>query len=185
MDIFKFPFLSEVWGTVSEWVMVVVTGFTAYYLYQTLQSQKEVQKAQNRLLEIEQVRLRKQFESKLQYSLCQTAEIPQEIRNDVISIAVKNISENPALNFNVKYPLNKKIEIVNIRPHPIDLISNKEFPILHFLIKSPDRNSIYGFEFFVRYEDEIGTKYSQEVYFSLSEKEERKIQTSMPLMIVN
>ncbi|MDP9076163.1 MAG: hypothetical protein M3O71_01965 [Bacteroidota bacterium] len=42
MDLFKFPFLSDVWGTVSDWVMIAVTTITAIFLYKTLKSQKEV-----------------------------------------------------------------------------------------------------------------------------------------------
>ena len=41
MDIFNFPFLSEIWGTVSDWVMIMVTGITAYFLYKTLYAQKK------------------------------------------------------------------------------------------------------------------------------------------------
>lgn len=43
-SLFEFPFIAEVWGTVSDWVMVCVTAITAYYLYQTLQEQKEFTK---------------------------------------------------------------------------------------------------------------------------------------------
>lgn len=48
----------EIWGTVSDWLMVAVTMLTAYYLYKTLKSQKEVQITQNKLFEIESVRFR-------------------------------------------------------------------------------------------------------------------------------
>ena len=54
MDTFKFLFNSVLWGPVSEWVMIGVTSVTAFFLYRTLQSQKDVQGAQNKLLEIEQ-----------------------------------------------------------------------------------------------------------------------------------
>lgn len=68
MDVFKFPFLAEVWGTVSDWIMIMVTSVTAYFLYKTLRSQKDVQQAQNKLLKIEQIRLREDFKPKLDYS---------------------------------------------------------------------------------------------------------------------
>lgn len=39
-DLSKFPFKSEIWGTVSDWIMVIVTGFTAYYLVKSFEAQK-------------------------------------------------------------------------------------------------------------------------------------------------
>jgi hypothetical protein len=38
------PFHSDVWGNVSEWIMVAVTATTLYYIVKTLNSQQEVQK---------------------------------------------------------------------------------------------------------------------------------------------
>jgi|GEM_PF-4439396 len=52
------PFQSEIWGTVSDWVMIFVTMVTAYYLYRTLQSQKIVQEAQSQITIIENERYR-------------------------------------------------------------------------------------------------------------------------------
>ncbi len=43
-----FYFNAQVWGTVSDWVMIGVTAATAYYLYQTLQSQRETQDLQQK-----------------------------------------------------------------------------------------------------------------------------------------
>lgn len=48
----------DVWGTVSDWAMVIVTGGTLYYLYQTLQSQIAVQKEQQLISKIESYRQR-------------------------------------------------------------------------------------------------------------------------------
>src|SRR5690554_4717363 len=42
--LFEFPFIAEVWGTVSDWVMIFVTAITAYLLWNTLQEQKEFTK---------------------------------------------------------------------------------------------------------------------------------------------
>ncbi|WP_153846287.1 hypothetical protein [Sphingobacterium paramultivorum] len=39
-DLFKFPFDSNVWGTASDWCMVIVTLFTALYLVKTFREQK-------------------------------------------------------------------------------------------------------------------------------------------------
>lgn len=48
-----FFFSAEIWGTVSDWVMIVVTGISLYFLWKTLQSQLEVQSTQTSLAEYE------------------------------------------------------------------------------------------------------------------------------------
>lgn len=42
IQMFQFPYYAEIWGTVSDWIMIVVTALTAYYLYHTLESQNYV-----------------------------------------------------------------------------------------------------------------------------------------------
>ncbi len=39
-DLFTFPFVSTVWGTASDWVMILVTGFTALYLVKSFAEQR-------------------------------------------------------------------------------------------------------------------------------------------------
>ncbi len=48
-----FTFSAEVWGTVSDWVIIAVTGISLYYLRKTLQSQLEVQQMQQQLADYE------------------------------------------------------------------------------------------------------------------------------------
>lgn len=45
-DLFEFPFISNVWGSVSDWLMILVTGVTAIFLYRTLRSQQKTQDLQ-------------------------------------------------------------------------------------------------------------------------------------------
>lgn len=49
-----FPLYAEIWGTVSDWIMIAVTAVTAFFLYKTLNSQRIVQKAQQRITDIEE-----------------------------------------------------------------------------------------------------------------------------------
>lgn len=44
--IYVCSFSAEVWGTVSDWIMIIATVATLIYLRETLQSQKEVMKLQ-------------------------------------------------------------------------------------------------------------------------------------------
>lgn len=52
-DLKNYPHDSEVWGSVSDWAMVLVTAVTAYFIWKTLNSQMDVQKVQNEMLKIE------------------------------------------------------------------------------------------------------------------------------------
>lgn len=42
VQMFQFPYYAEIWGTVSDWGMLFVTGLTALYLIKTFRSQQEV-----------------------------------------------------------------------------------------------------------------------------------------------
>jgi len=68
MDINNFgPVNAEVWGTVSDWVMVGVTGLTAFFLWKTLKSQLKVQEAQLKITQIENQRFI--MDQKLQFDI--------------------------------------------------------------------------------------------------------------------
>lgn len=54
IDLFKFPFNSGVWGTASDWVIILVTSLTAVYLYNSFKAQKESNGIQNKTLEEQQ-----------------------------------------------------------------------------------------------------------------------------------
>lgn len=53
-DLFRLPFDVNVWRTVSDWVMIFVTAITAYYLYQSLKSQREIQLMQQKVTKMEE-----------------------------------------------------------------------------------------------------------------------------------
>lgn len=53
-DLFKYPFHSEVWGSVSDWTMVFVTGFTAYYLIKSFKAQVINNNIQSKTLQEQQ-----------------------------------------------------------------------------------------------------------------------------------
>jgi hypothetical protein len=189
MDLFKFPFHADVWGSVSDWVMILVTAVTAYFLYNTLKSQKEVQQAQNELLTIEQIRLKEQFKPKVEYYefLDGTKErYAHKLKkgSEFLSVAVKNISDNIAINYDFFTPDNPQVEAVEkFFPQP-SLIKGNEYASIHFIIKNiQHKNQIhYGFTFFFFYSDLIGTKYKQRVYCE-KKNGELSIRTHMPGII--
>lgn len=69
MDVNDFgPFQADVWGNVGDWVMIIVTIVTAYYLYQTLNSQNETMYLQKRITDIELHRHRLSIQPKFEVS---------------------------------------------------------------------------------------------------------------------
>lgn len=44
-DLFVFPFKAQVWGTVSDWIIVLITAISAIYIANTLNEQKNINKA--------------------------------------------------------------------------------------------------------------------------------------------
>lgn len=63
----RFP--ADVYGTVSDWVMVIVTLFSAVFIYKTLDSQMTVQNEQTRLFKIEEQKYLREIKPSINYSL--------------------------------------------------------------------------------------------------------------------
>lgn len=40
IDLFRFPYDAGVWGNAADWIMIIVTAFTAYYLIKSFNEQK-------------------------------------------------------------------------------------------------------------------------------------------------
>jgi len=57
-DLFTYPFIADVWGTFSDWAMVIVTGLTLYFIVKTFRSQQHVQNLQLKMTLIENERYR-------------------------------------------------------------------------------------------------------------------------------
>lgn len=71
-------FNAEVWGTVSDWYMVIVTLITAIFLYKTLKSQKDVQKEQNRLFKIEELKYLYSIKPKVNLTIFSTSQFDND-----------------------------------------------------------------------------------------------------------
>lgn len=80
-----FPFYVEIWGTVSDWIMIFVTAFTALYLVKTFRQQ-------NKALEMERYRfsmsIRPSFSAKLREPLIRLNE--EDKINVNLEIKVEN-----------------------------------------------------------------------------------------------
>jgi len=100
--IYKYdPFNPNVWGNVADWMMVIVTAITLFFIYKTLESQKDVQKTNNRLLEIETNRHKYEVQPKFKFSSTPTEKINGEYIELYYKIELTNTSNFEARNFKV------------------------------------------------------------------------------------
>ena len=96
MDINKFgPFQAEVWGTVSDWFIVVITIITGIFIWRTLKSQITTQQFQGILTEIEKQRHRveilPQFKLSVKHGKIDTStKVNFEINDIVITLTLNN-----------------------------------------------------------------------------------------------
>lgn len=153
----------EIWGTVSDWLMVAVTTLTAYYLYKTLQSQKDVQITQNKLFEIETVRFRESIKPVLKYKISDNIIIPGEKENSrVYTVEITNETHNTAFEISVDHSEMEGVNRVAWAPQKQNhLTKDNGIYLLHFLIE--DFGSHHYIIFSISYKDVSGTKYKQGV----------------------
>ena len=115
-------------GTVSDWIMIVVTIATAYYLYETLQSQKRVQRDQEKINNMHALQIRKSFKPEFTIS-------PVVRRADNCTFSIKII--------------NHPMQSLRIRSEKYFTILRNEFPkkidkLFEFYISriTPDENAL-------------------------------------------
>jgi len=121
--------------------MILVTSITAYFLYKTLKSQREVQQAQNKLLEIEQTRLRQQFKPDIQYhsfsdSIGEKHRLKLKKTSDLVLVAVKNHSENAAIDFGFPKFDNPHVEVAEMFHSQPSLVKGDEYAAIYFIVKN-------------------------------------------------
>ena len=180
MKIIIFLFDTNIWGNVSDWGMVLVTSVTAYYLYKTLRSQKEVQKTQTKLFEIESIRFRENIKPLLHYVVADVGikfDFADKSKN-IISVAVTNETNSMASEITSEHS-DKQIFI------PIDFDTTRKHAVkgdkplfFHFILES----KIDSFVFVLTYQDIAGTKYKQGVYF-ISDSDGTEIHPFLPEII--
>lgn len=171
------PFNAEVWGTFSDWIMVVVTGATAFLLYKTFKSQIAVQKSQQKITDIEGERFRVEYKPVFEL-------VFQPIVNKPFDTYVRSyvhlkmtISNRDCKNFEV-------IEFTTInavsisKNHigltlPIDYMSAPDTYDLHFQIDTslalfPNEGA--PLIFYLQFDDIIGNRYRQEYTYGFKEE---------------
>ncbi|MEO6174400.1 MAG: hypothetical protein ABIP27_04525 [Flavobacterium circumlabens] len=175
-------FNPEVWGTVSDWFIAIVTSITAYYLYQTLKSQKEVQETQTKLFEIEKFRFSESIKPNLKFT--QPTKDQQIITEDpdkcINSIIVINDSNNDALEGSITMiSETKNIEIINGKVFEYFHLRKSETLRLNFILhdtKSSENLLILCF----KYKDIANNKYIQYINCDLKANGYSRIYHSFP-----
>ena len=169
------PFSAEVWGTVSEWVVAIVTGGTAWLLYQTFKSQISVQRNQQRITDIEGERFRIEYKPILLIDFKSVKNTLSNVNMQSFLHLSLSITKNDCKNLNIiiqqnitsvyKTTLTKGYEEVKL---PIEYVYNLETFNLYFNVSSIA--AIFPYEggrvwFFIEFDDIIGNKYIQEFMF--------------------
>lgn len=90
----------EVWGTVSDWAILLATLITARYLWKTLQSQIEIQKLQLKVTRIENDKYMKEHTPSFVFDLVSRKLTPQENHMDAWFIINCKLSNNLCNNAN-------------------------------------------------------------------------------------
>jgi hypothetical protein len=167
MIIFETFFSIWKFGTVTEWVMICVTAMTAYFLYKTLKSQQDVQKTQNELFKIENLRFKESIKPILKYTGSLDIFKTDSEKNKILTIEVKNTTNSIALNISrivIQTEPKNQVFIITGLSDKCDHLSKEDNPLLfHFQI---DTGSFLSgsFVFALTYDDIAGTKYKQGVY---------------------
>lgn len=91
MDINNFgPFDSDVWGTVSDWFVAIVTAVSIYFLRRTLNSQNETQKLQSSVTNLEFQRYRQSIMPKWGLLINSF----QDLKKTMMSISILKLFSN-------------------------------------------------------------------------------------------
>jgi len=127
-----FKFNPEEFGTVSDWVMVIVTLVTAVFLYQTLRSQMTVQRDQNRIFKMEELKYLRAIKPEItvKTEIKKYHQSKEDLNKKALEIDVTIESDKTAI-----YQLNVSSSSKNLLSHPPSSLSprsSKSFNVIHY-----------------------------------------------------
>jgi hypothetical protein len=154
-----------IWGSVSDWSLVLIAAVTAYYLYKTLKSQKEVQRTQTELFRIESIRFRESIKPVLKYAASTDKIIPGDKNKKILTVEVINETDSMALEISRIVSQNDQSPQIFIPTGLSDrrthLVKGDDPMMFHFLL---EEIKVYSWATFsLTYQDVAGTKYKQGV----------------------
>lgn len=154
MDINNFgPFNSGVWGTMSDWVTILVTSVTAYYLYRTLQSQKNLNILQEKAVNIEQERynLLIRPDVEVTHDLNTKTVFITPINRELINVDLEIVKVSDSV---------QNLASINAQDQGKNYLIGQKLPIQYILNEIPVINPYILFTIKIIYEDEIGNNYA-------------------------
>lgn len=165
MEIINFgPFNADVWGTVSDWVMTVVTAITAIFLWLTLKSQSQVQKDQQEITKIEQFNHRRQLlpSFNLEAFTHEKADNQKEFTRVMFTLKVLN---NLAKNIYIYYNTTGDWTVGLKAGKNIDMMQNDKRTFDGTLTFIPGEFHEGQIFFTFEFSDDYGTKYRQNINY--------------------
>lgn len=169
------PFAADVWGTVSDWAMVVVAGITGILMWSTLRSQMKVQKSQDlqTLMQVDEytARIYPQLNIKLLQRMPPSA--AELAKNDLLNrphrfhITIENMGEGDARELTFLDTLHNDERLVGD-------ISNGATVTSDIIFRTPTvgKNALglewLEYNLLLQYSDRMGSVYEQDVYARIS-----------------
>jgi hypothetical protein len=170
-----------IWGTISDWVMVLVTVLTLFFLYRTLQSQKDVQKMQNELFRIESVRFKESIKPTLKYSLSKHSGELGDNGKRLMTLEVTNETNSLATNISKHVTETDQATQIfipmSLDDHRDHLTKGDKPLLFHFAV---DKRRMQYHLMNFKYQDIAGTKYQQRVICIHDENFPIEIHPSLP-----
>jgi len=158
VGMFQIPFEADVWGTVSDWAMLIVAAFTAYYLVKTFREQRII-------TQLEQKRFLDSYLPILEVNNVSYTNI-QSFSKTEFDIIIKSnslqnlkISHNFPDNFTIAIPyVVKNVMLAKGRKLSFS-ISLKLNPVFIEITEYSGNTIIF------EYQDYLGNKYQQYLFF--------------------
>ena len=156
---------SEFYGSISDWILVLISAITAIFLYKTLNSQINVQRVQNELLQLENQKFAKSIEPNLNFEIKKNKEKIEGNYFDIVSIQITNNNENIVNKIKILHNESDNIKRIMIPkdylPVPLNYLTpNSEPYLLHFLIiEKPQKTTFINFD--IEFENDNNLKYRQ------------------------
>jgi len=176
-------FEPNIWGTVSDWVMITVTFITAVLLLLTLKSQKNVQHTQNELFKIENIRFKESIKPILKYSVSKNQAKSDDKNKKLLTIEVINETSSSALKISRIVAENehtKQLFTVMGFDDKRDHLTKGDNPLLFHFGIDLDTPSSHYITFVMKYQDISETKYQQRVFCIYDEVYGVEIHPSLP-----
>lgn len=150
------PFSSEVWGSVSDWVLTLATIITLYFIYRTFQSQLIVQKSQLDLTQIEIDRFLAENRPSFVVTEVYAGSFQKDVDSPNLVFHLKKFGEVDALLFKAIPDKDFTCELLSS-----NTIKNGDEITVMFFRKEGKPTDLNKFHAFLLYKDRYNTQYRQ------------------------